>query len=40
LTRERHKVIERTDGHTLIYIDRHFIHDGSGRAFDMLARRG
>ena len=31
---ERHKVVER-DGQTLLYIDRHFIHDGSHRAFEM-----
>jgi 3-isopropylmalate/(R)-2-methylmalate dehydratase large subunit len=37
---ERHKVVERDDGHTLLYIDRHFIHDGSRRAFEMLAEKG
>src|SRR5436305_14513502 len=36
---ERHKVVER-DGQTLLYIDRHFIHDGSHRAFEMLAEKG
>ena len=36
---ERHKVIER-DGRTLLYIDRHLIHDGSRRAFEVLAERG
>ena len=37
---ERHKVVERDDGHTLLYIDRHYIHDGSRRAFEMLAEKG
>jgi 3-isopropylmalate/(R)-2-methylmalate dehydratase large subunit len=37
---ERHKVVERDDGHTLLYIDRHFIHDGSRRAFEVLAEKG
>ena len=36
---ERHKVVER-DGQTLLYIDRHYIHDGSRRAFEMLAEKG
>jgi 3-isopropylmalate/(R)-2-methylmalate dehydratase large subunit len=37
---DRHKVIERDDGYTLLYIDRHLIHDGSHRAFEMLADKG
>ena len=37
---ERHKVVERDDGETLLYIDRHYIHDGSRRAFEMLADKG
>jgi 3-isopropylmalate/(R)-2-methylmalate dehydratase large subunit len=37
---DRHKVVERDDGQTLLYIDRHFIHDGSRRAFEMLAEKG
>src|SRR5919206_1409116 len=37
---DRHKVVERPDGQTLLYIDRHFIHDGSRRAFEMLAEKG
>ena len=37
---ERHKVVERDDGETLLYIDRHYIHDGSRRAFEMLAEKG
>ncbi len=36
----RHRVIERADGHTLLYVDRHLIHDGSNPAFEMLKRRG
>jgi 3-isopropylmalate/(R)-2-methylmalate dehydratase large subunit len=36
---DRHKVLER-DGHTLIYIDRHLIHDGSNQAFRLLEERG
>jgi 3-isopropylmalate/(R)-2-methylmalate dehydratase large subunit len=37
---DRHKVVERPDGQTLMYIDRHFIHEGSQRAFEMLRARG
>ena len=37
---ERHKIVERDDGQTLLYIDRHLIHDGSRRAFEVLAERG
>ena len=29
---ERHMVLE-LDGQTLVYVDRHLIHDGSRRAF-------
>jgi 3-isopropylmalate/(R)-2-methylmalate dehydratase large subunit len=36
---DRHKVVER-DGQTLIYIDRHLIHDGSRRAFQVLGEKG
>jgi 3-isopropylmalate/(R)-2-methylmalate dehydratase large subunit len=35
----RHVVLEK-DGETLLYIDRHLIHDGSGRAFEVLRDRG
>src|SRR5580704_11171105 len=35
-----HAVVEREDGQTLLYIDRHLVHDGSGRAFEVLAERG
>ncbi|HYB58273.1 MAG TPA: 3-isopropylmalate dehydratase large subunit [Alphaproteobacteria bacterium] len=37
---ERHKIVERDDGETLLYIDRHLIHDGSRHAFELLAERG
>ena len=37
---ERHKIVERDDGQTLLSIDRHLIHDGSRRAFEVLAERG
>src|SRR6202022_2915907 len=37
---QTHAVVEREDGQTLLYIDRHLVHDGSGRAFEVLAERG
>src|SRR5262249_59923610 len=37
---QSHAVVEREDGQTLLYIDRHLVHDGSGRAFEVLADRG
>jgi 3-isopropylmalate/(R)-2-methylmalate dehydratase large subunit len=37
---DRHAVIEREDGRTLLYVDRHLIHDGSRRAFEVLGERG
>ncbi len=37
---ERHKIVERDDGQTLLYIDRHLVHDGSRRAFEVLTERG
>jgi len=36
----RHTIVERDDGQTLLYIARHFIHDGSRRAFEVLGERG
>jgi len=36
----RHTVMEREDGQTLLYVDRHFVHDGSAPAFDILRERG
>jgi 3-isopropylmalate/(R)-2-methylmalate dehydratase large subunit len=36
-----HAVHERTDdGQTLLFIDRHLFHEGSARAFEILAERG
>ena len=36
----RHRVKEREDGQTLLYVDRHFMHEGAAAAFDSLRRRG
>src|SRR5277367_2105729 len=36
----RHRIIERPDGQTLLYIDRHLIHDGYAPAFEFLTARG
>ncbi len=36
----RHVVVDRPDGYTLLYIDRHLIHDGSYFAFQRLKNRG
>ena len=36
----RHAVVTRDDGQTLLYIDRHLLHEGSHHAFDMLRKRG
>ena len=36
----RHRVLEREDGQTLLYVDRHLVHDGSAPAFEMLRDRG
>ena len=35
-----HVVVERNDGHCLLYVDRHLVHDGSRPAFELLAQRG
>jgi 3-isopropylmalate/(R)-2-methylmalate dehydratase large subunit len=35
----RHVVVQRDDGQALLYIDRHLIHDGSRRAFELLGER-
>ena len=37
---QRHVVVDRGDGHHLLYIDRHLMHDGSRGAFDSLRKRG
>ena len=36
----KHVVVDRPDGYTLLYIDRHLIHDGSFFAFQRLKNRG
>lgn len=36
----RHSVVERPDGQTLLYVDRHLVQDGSAPAFAMLRQRG
>ncbi len=36
----RHRVLEREDGQTLLYVDRHLLHDGTAPAFEMLRARG
>jgi 3-isopropylmalate/(R)-2-methylmalate dehydratase large subunit len=35
-----HVVIERPDGQTLLYVDRHLLHDGSAAAFQRLRQQG
>jgi 3-isopropylmalate/(R)-2-methylmalate dehydratase large subunit len=35
-----HTILVRPDGATLLHIDRHFVHDGSGNAFRMLKEKG
>ncbi|MEZ5854152.1 MAG: 3-isopropylmalate dehydratase large subunit [Hyphomicrobiaceae bacterium] len=37
---QSHVVVDRPDGYTLLYIDRHLIHDGSFEAFERLKKRG
>ncbi|MEI8189145.1 MAG: 3-isopropylmalate dehydratase large subunit [candidate division NC10 bacterium] len=36
----RHRIDEREDGQSLLYVDRHLIQDGSAPAFEMLRQRG
>ncbi len=36
----RHEILRRPDGRSLLWIDRHFLHEGSFNAFDQLAGRG
>ncbi len=36
----RHRILERADGQTLLYVDRHLIHDGYAPAFEFLRERG
>jgi len=37
---QRHVVVDRPDGYTLLYIDRHLMHDGSSPAYARLKARG
>src|SRR5260370_37398457 len=37
---QRHVVVDREDGYTLLYLDRHRRHDGSAAGFAMLRARG
>jgi 3-isopropylmalate/(R)-2-methylmalate dehydratase large subunit len=37
---ETHRVLEREDGQTLVYADRHYLQDGAAPAFEMLRARG
>jgi 3-isopropylmalate/(R)-2-methylmalate dehydratase large subunit len=35
-----HSILDRPDGVTLLHIDRHLVHDGSGNTFRMLRQKG
>jgi 3-isopropylmalate/(R)-2-methylmalate dehydratase large subunit len=35
-----HVILDREDGQTLLYVDSHFLQDGSAPAFEMLRQRG
>ena len=37
---DRHAVLNRDDGQTLLYVERHLLQDGSAPAFEMLRQRG
>jgi 3-isopropylmalate/(R)-2-methylmalate dehydratase large subunit len=37
---DTHAVVQREDGQSLLWIDRHFLHEGSFHAFDKLKARG
>jgi 3-isopropylmalate/(R)-2-methylmalate dehydratase large subunit len=37
---DAHVVMQRDDGQTLLYVDRHLVQDGSAPGFEMLRRRG
>ena len=37
---ETHRIVTREDGATLLWVDRHFIHEGSFHAFDQLKAKG
>ena len=34
-----HRILEREDGQTLLYVDRHYLQDGSAPSFEMLRER-
>ena len=36
----RHEILQREDGQSLLFIDRHLVQDGSAPAFEMLRQRG
>jgi 3-isopropylmalate/(R)-2-methylmalate dehydratase large subunit len=35
-----HEIVRRDDGETLLWVDRHYVHEGSFHAFSRLAERG
>ena len=35
-----HEIVCRDDGETLLWVDRHYVHEGSFHAFNRLAERG
>jgi 3-isopropylmalate/(R)-2-methylmalate dehydratase large subunit len=35
-----HEILRRDDGEALLWVDRHYVHEGSFHAFDRLAERG
>ena len=37
---DQHAILTRDDGQSLLWIDRHYLHEGSFHAFDVLGRRG
>ncbi len=37
---QKHRVLDRDDGQTLLYVDTHLLHDGGATAFDFLRNRG
>jgi 3-isopropylmalate/(R)-2-methylmalate dehydratase large subunit len=35
-----HEIVRREDGESLLWVDRHYVHEGSFQAFGLLAQRG
>ena len=35
-----HEIVRREDGDSLLWVDRHYVHEGSFHAFSRLAERG